>query len=492
MPNEIARALPSPFAQLEPTDQAGAAEPIPATDDRPDPCVTLVDDADTDLSLIADFVIESREYLEAAEAALLLLDGDPNDVEAINTVFRAFHTIKGTSSFLGLDLITELAHEAESLLSRARDGEIRCTGGYAGLALRAVDVMGTLLDGVKAALAAEPAQSVAGYRMVMQRLKNPAAFRISEVERRAAWRAFRAGAVAARQAADGDRALERSAAGRSATDGNDATVRVRITTLDRLIEMVGELVIAHAMIAQDPTVRDGANLDLIRKISQVEKIVRELQGVGLSMRMVPLHTHFQKVARLVRDLASKSGKLVSFVGSGGDTEIDRTLVDILGDPLVHMVRNAVDHGIELPDTREAAGKSQTGVVRLSAYHAGGNVIVELQDDGCGLDRDRIARKAIEKGLIASDEGMSDSEVFRLIYAPGFTTAEQLTGVSGRGVGMDVVKRNIEGARGRIDIASVPGAGTKFTLRLPLTLAITNGILIRMGSDRSTVPVRAVA
>jgi two-component system chemotaxis sensor kinase CheA len=495
-----------------------AAPSTPPVDPSPDPCVTLVEDAD--LSIIADFIVEAREYLDASEAALLHLEGNPDDAEAINTVFRAFHTIKGTSSFLGLDLITTLAHDAESLLSRVRDREIRCTGGYAGLALRAVDVMATLLDGVKVVLAGKLSEPIAGYRMVVSRLRDPEAFGISELERRAAWRAFQEGAptpdvggvldnpivaIAPRVASHAtaaasvvrpvtpnDRAAPAlPATDRFSTDAMDATVRVRITRLDRLIEIVGELAISHSMLLQDPAVRDGANPDLACKIAQSENTVRELQSLGLGMRMVPLRVHFQKVARLVRDLAHKGGKLVTFVGHGEDTEIDRTLVDILGDPLIHMVRNSLDHGIELPDRREAIGKSRTGVVRLSAYHAGGNVIVELHDDGHGLDRERIVEKAVEKGIIPSGDGMSDADVFRLIFAPGFSTAERVTDVSGRGVGMDVVKRNVERARGRVDIASAPGIGTKFTLRLPVTLAITDGMLVRVGSERYLVPASNV-
>jgi two-component system, chemotaxis family, sensor kinase CheA len=208
----------------------------------------------------------------------------------------------------------------------------------------------------------------------------------------------------------------------------------------------------------------------------------------MSMRMVPLKTTFQKLTRLVRDVTTKLGKDVEFVTEGEDTEIDRTLVDVVGDPLVHMVRNALDHGVEGPDDREKAGKPRQGRVKLSAYHAGGSVIVELQDDGRGLNREKILKKALEKGLIDSDRGMSDSDVYQLIFAPGFSTADQVTDVSGRGVGMDVVKRNIESVRGRIEIVSTAGQGTTFYVRLPLTLAVTDGMLVRVGDERYVVPL----
>ncbi|MGV3709527.1 MAG: chemotaxis protein CheA, partial [Gemmatimonas sp.] len=213
--------------------------------------------------------------------------------------------------------------------------------------------------------------------------------------------------------------------------------------------------------------------------------------LSMSMRMVPLRSTFQKMARVVRDTASKVGKSVQFTTEGDDVEIDRNLVDLLADPLVHMVRNAVDHGIESPDGRDRAGKSRTGSVRLHAYHASGNVVVELIDDGGGLHRDRIVAKAIEKGLIESDRGMSDNEVFNLIFAPGFSTAEKVTDISGRGVGLDVVRRNLEMIRGTLEISSTPGVGATFSIRLPLTLAVTDGMLVRVGAERFVIPMTQI-
>jgi two-component system chemotaxis sensor kinase CheA len=204
--------------------------------------------------------------------------------------------------------------------------------------------------------------------------------------------------------------------------------------------------------------------------------------------MIPLRGTFQKMTRLVRDVAQKCGKQVEFITEGEDTEIDRNMVDLIADPLVHMVRNAVDHGIERPEVREAGAKPATGTIRLAAYHAGGDVVVELRDDGAGIDRDVILAKALAKNLIESDKGLSETQIFNLIFAPGFSTAEQVTAVSGRGVGMDVVRRNIEAMRGRIEISSEKGKGSVFTVRLPLTLAITDGMLVRVGTERFIVPI----
>ncbi len=451
--------------------------------------LTLAADADT--ALLTDFVMESREYLDQAEAALLQLEGTPDDAEAINTVFRAFHTIKGSSSFLGLPPVAEFAHHAETLLTRIRSREIPCAGGYANLALTSLDMLKELMSGVQRMLAGEDAPLPAEYQELLATLMNPEAAGVGAGDT-----GGDAGSDDAPLAlVDSPTANRRTAAERDTRggQGGDTMVRVRTDRLDRLIEMVGELVIAEAMVGQDPVVLAGGNHELARKVGHAGKIVRELQDLSMGMRMVPLKGPIQKVARLVRDLAQRSGKQVEFHAEGEDTEIDRNLVDIIADPLVHMVRNAVDHGIESPDDRAAAGKPRAGQVRIAAYHAGGNVVVELHDDGRGLARDRILRKAIGQGLVdaAAADAMSDAEVHNLIFAPGFSTAEKVTDVSGRGVGMDVVRRNVESVRGRCDIVSRPGQGTTFSLRLPLTLAITDGMVIRTGQERYIIPTAGI-
>jgi two-component system chemotaxis sensor kinase CheA len=450
--------------------------------------ITLPDDAD--LPLVGEFVGESREYLEAAEAALLALESEPDDAEAVNTIFRAFHTIKGTSGFLALDLIADFAHHAENVLSRVREREIRCTGGYADLALRSVDVLKALLDGVQRVLDGGTAAAPREYGEVLGILQDPEAAGVSD-------------AASAQSPDGGDENGERgemepAEQSQSSVSGptggstaRDTSVRVRTDRLDLLIDMVGELVIAQSMIQQDELVVGRQHHELSRKVSHAGKIVRELQDLSMGMRMVPLRGPFQKVARVVRDVAAKAGKSVAFLCEGEEVEIDRNLVDFLSDPLVHMVRNAVDHGIEPPAAREAAGKPRSGTVRLSAYHAGGNVVVELRDDGRGLDRQRILAKAVKMGLVDAGANPSDAEVYNLIFAPGFSTAEVVTDVSGRGVGMDVVRRNIERLRGRIEITSTPGKGTTFTVRLPLTLAITDGMLVQVGAERYIVPLTSI-
>ncbi len=473
---------------------------------------------DVDVDLVAEFITESRELIAGAEAAMLSLETNIDDVEAINTVFRAFHTIKGTSAFLGLTTLSELAHKAENLLSRVRDKEITFTGGYADLALRATDMIKELLQSVQDALGGSPMTSPDGLRELITVLANPEASGISGDPSSEADDAPRlgdilvAGGKAERdeveQAAlnqgkepigvaivrsetaklqDVGKALRTQQRMKGADQAVESSVRVRTDRLDRLIDMVGELVIAHSMVAQDQVVVQVGNNELLKKVTHAGKIIRELQDLSMSMRMIPLKPTFQKMARLVRDLARKSGKIVNFVTEGEDTEIDRNMVDVINDPLVHMIRNACDHGIEHPEIREQNGKPKAGTVTLSAYHAGGNVVVELRDDGQGLDRDKIVEKAIARGLIESDKGMADSDIFGLIFEPGFSTADKVTDVSGRGVGMDVVKRAIESLRGRVDISSQKGQGTTFYIRLPLTMAVTDGMLVKVGSERFIIP-----
>jgi two-component system, chemotaxis family, sensor kinase CheA len=453
---------------------------------------TIPDDAD--LALLADFIAESRDSMAGAEAALLELEANPEDIEAINTVFRAFHTVKGTAAFMGLDRLAEFAHHAESLLSRVRDRELAYTQAVANLSLRSNDVLGEFLDAVEKSVHTHDVISLPlDYAELMHDLLNVDAF-LAGVHTPVPTVAVAAAAPVAASPAGlsavpaGPPAVVRAG---SKTEA-DLSVRVRTDRLDRLIDMVGELVIAQSMIAADPAVAASGQHDLVKKVAHAGKIMRELQDLSMSMRMVPLKSTFQKLTRLVRDVALKAGKVVELVTDGEETELDRNMVDAIADPLVHMVRNAVDHGVEAPADRERAGKPRAGRVQLAAFQQGGSVIVELRDDGRGLNRDRILAKAIEKGLVSANHSLTDSEINALIFAPGFSTAEQVTDISGRGVGMDVVRRNIESIRGRIDIQSVLGQGTIFQIRLPLTLAVTDGMLVRVGDERYIVPLTSIS
>jgi len=268
-------------------------------------------------------------------------------------------------------------------------------------------------------------------------------------------------------------------------------IKVDTGKLDSLIDLVGELVIAQSLVIQNPDLNQVHSELLTRDLAQLGSISKDLQRTAMSLRMVPIRSTFQKMQRLVRDLTGKVGKQVELVTAGEDTELDRTIVEEIGDPLVHMIRNSVDHGIEKPESRRQRGKPERGTVWLKAFYRGGNIVIEIKDDGNGLDRERIRAKALEKGLIKPESKMTDSEIFSLIFAAGFSTAENVTDLSGRGVGLDVVRRNIDKLRGKIEIQSAPGEGATFSIYLPLTLAIIDGLVVGVGGQRYIIPTLSV-
>jgi two-component system chemotaxis sensor kinase CheA len=505
--------------------------------------------AEPDTELAVEFLTEANEHVANAEAALLVLEGQPDDMAAVNTVFRAFHTVKGVSAMLGMTALAQLAHHAESLLARIRDGQIRCTGAYANLCLRGIDMLKATLDAVARQLKGEPASLPQGYQELVSALMNPpepgsaaASFvptrqsdpspahvsaplapavpqeskllpmsepapapfapaptrkslapgrkSLAPVARKSSPNA--AEKPAAPAAAAPAAPAPAAAAATETASSNESSVRVRTDRLDKLIDMVGELVIAQSMLNQMPQTSQARDADLHRKVAHCGKIVRELQDLSMSLRMVPMRPTFQKLTRIVRDVAKKSGKEIQFVSTGDDTEIDRNMVDVIAEPLIHMVRNAADHGVEPTATRLAAGKPALGTVRLAAYHSSGSVVIDLSDDGGGLNKERILAKALQKGLIEPNKTLSEQEIYQLIFLPGFSTQENVTDISGRGVGMDVVRKNIESLKGKIEISSEAGKGTKFSIRLPLTLAITDGMLVRVGADRYIIPTVNIA
>ena len=495
---------------------------VSGSDDKPAAGIifpeTLPEDADLDL--LGEFITESTDLISEAEEALLTLESDPEDTESVGSIFRAFHTVKGVSAFLELAFISEIAHHAESLLSRVRDKEIRYAGGYADLALRSLDMIKQMIDLVQDALGGAPLSKPEGYDDLLGVLNNPEGAGISDeiettnaaprigdilvaegraerekVEEAVAARdnepigikIVKSGAATVTDVAQAIRTQERIKGKKTV----ESSIRVSTNRLDRLIDMVGELVISHSIVAQDKVVTGSDDHELSRKISQTGKIIREMQDLSMSMRMVPLKATFSKMARLVRDVSRKVGKNVNLVTEGEDTEIDRNMVDVINDPLMHMVRNSVDHGIEMPEVREKKGKPRAGTVKLAAYHAAGKVVVEIKDDGKGLSRDVILAKAKERGLVSDEASLSDREVFKMIFEAGFSTAETVTDVSGRGVGMDVVRKNIESLRGQVEIDSEAGKGSVFKIGLPLTLAIIDGMVVRVSSETYIIPTVSI-
>ena len=482
-PGDDSPAVPAAPAVAAP---AGAAAPVDAK---------LVLRLEENQELLGEFYGEAVEHLQHIEAALLALEQQPDDPEALNAIFRSFHTIKGNAGFLGLGPMQSLAHEVESLLDLARTGRLRLNSAIITVILRSRDALQTLTQQVGRALESgrlpEAIVPVGQLMLAVRQLASaPAGAEAAAPVVVVPVENFLAPLTAAAEppapaavAAAGPAPQAKGAAG--------ATVRVNTEKLDSLMDVVGELVIVQSQLLETARAHAGNGSPLQRNVAQLCRITKELQHTAMSLRMIPIKPTFQKMERLVRDLARDFGKTVHFATSGEDTELDRTVVEEIGDPLVHMVRNALDHGLEPTADRVAGGKPEAGTLLLKAYHQGSNLVIELQDDGRGIDPGRIFRKAVEKGIIAAGATLSRDEIFALIFAPGFSTAEKLTSVSGRGVGMDVVKRNVEKLRGKIEIASEVGLGSTFKIRLPLTMAIIDGLIVRVGGDRFILPSTSV-
>jgi two-component system, chemotaxis family, sensor kinase CheA len=480
----------------------------------------VVRDQDT-LELVRDFLQESGDGISVADEILLNIESTGTTSEKVNALFRVFHSIKGVAGFLELTEIVSLAHSTESLMNEVRDGRCSLTGDALEFVFKATALLRAMLDDLKKAceagveLAAHP-----DCEGLVSRLNDFLATIPTDEEAAPAPEPAPApvpgpvmtvapvpvaapvvAAIAAPRASAPEPQFEKlesapSPSAPSPTAPSPSaprpagklreTVKVDLERVDSMVEMIGELIIVESMLkhSRDP---GSTSASMRNTLGQLGKISRDLQNAAMRMRTVPVNNTFQKMARLTREVGRKAGKEVVLVTQGEGTEMDRAMVERLEDPLVHMVRNAVDHGIESPAERIAAGKPAGGVLTLTASHQGGSIVIELSDDGKGLDRERILKKGIERGLVPHPEALTEQEIFQLIFAPGFSTAAKVTDLSGRGVGMDVVKRNVEAMRGRVFIESRPGKGSTFRLVLPLTLAIIDGMLVTVGRERYLVP-----
>lgn len=469
--------------------------------------------AQDEIDILNDFVSESRDNIEAIEMHLIDLEQSRGDKEAVNAVFRMFHTIKGVSGFLNLEVINRLTHNTENLLDRIRTDEIQINNTLIDLILESVDMVKTLLDEVDESLSSGTyvEKESAPLKALVHNIENysgePAEEHVSRlgtvlltngvISRETLHKALalqkespgkKLGEVLVENGLASAEAIEAALSSQQKQKSKTSyQVKVDIQKLDNLVDLTGELVISQSMIRQHPVIRSCNDNALNKNLNQLSQIVTGLQQTAMSMRMVPIKNTFQKMVRLVRDLSKSKNKNVELKMSGEDTEIDRNVVDALYEPLVHMIRNAVDHGIEMPEERDSSGKPKKATVFLKAYHKGNTIVIEIQDDGKGLDKERILQKALSQQLISEDADLSDSEIYDLIFHPGFSTAATVTDVSGRGVGMDVVKRGIESLRGRLEIDSEVGVGTTFTIHLPLTLAIIEGMNVRVGMERYIIP-----
>jgi two-component system, chemotaxis family, sensor kinase CheA len=442
-----------------------------------------------DPELLSDFVLESREHLANLESQLLVLEKDPSNSEALHAIFRNFHTIKGLAGFLELREIQKVAHEVETVLDQARNGQFTVTPKAIDVILLSGDYLKRWLTHLELALQNQPSSAPDLDPNLLARIAT-----IPTLNASTEMPGIGALAAAVEQISQTPEhpATPAPETGHHPAPRSDSmAVKVDTAKLDYIVDMAGEMVIAETLVRHDPELAKIKNPRLQRNLSQLARITSELQRTAMAMRLVPIGPLFRRMARLVRDLSRQFGKKVEIETAGDDIDLDRTIVEELADPLMHMVRNSLDHGFEMPDERKAAGKPPAGRLLLKAQHLAGQVVIELSDDGRGLNREKILARAIEKGLVPQDAALSDSEVYELIFKPGFSTAAQVTNVSGRGVGMDVVRKHIEKLRGHIEIRSQPGIGTTFLLKLPLTLAIIDGLVVGVGDERYIVPLFAI-
>lgn len=440
-----------------------------------------------DPELIAEFLSEGADHVRSIENNLLLLEQDAGNTGALQAVFRSFHTIKGLAGFLEMPVLQTLAHEVENLLDLARGGKLVVDSAIVDVVLESVDYLKRSLARIQANLNGGEYRGEDANDAIVQRIRAMAAANAGSGPAPVS-----AGAAAGDAApADNGQAAEPSARGGAEGGLQDTVVRVHTSKLDYMVDMVGELVIAQSLLRHDPVLAKSANSHLLRNLSQLNRITAEIQKTAMSMRMIPVGHLFRRMARLLRDVARRADKLVELETIGDDTELDRTIIEELADPLMHMIRNSVDHGIEPADARAEAGKPRAGRIRLKAYHHGGHIVIEVTDDGRGIDRQKVLKKAVQLGLVPDGADVSEGEIFQFIFHPGFSTAAKVTDVSGRGVGMDVVRKHIEKLRGRINIESKAGVGTTFTIKLPLTLAIIDGLVVGVGPERYVVPIFTV-
>jgi len=419
------------------------------------------------------FRVEAEEGLAQMEQALVSLEAQPADEEALGIIFRQAHTLKGNAASLGLASLGRFAHVLEDLLDRVRERTVPVSRRLVTLLLQSLDALRAM---VPAAVSGKdtmtPAQAA-----LLRKLEAKARGRTRDSDEEPVEAAPPVSAPArepARAGADAPRSL-----------------RVDIHRLDRMLNLTGEITIAQGRIRQMLEAPGTGREDLLEAHDEAERLYLDLQEEILKVRMVPIGPVFRQHIRTVRDLAAGLGKLARLVLEGEDVEVDTSVVEHVRDPLVHLIRNALDHGIERPEVRRAAGKDASGRITLRARHEAGRIAIQVEDDGAGLDRQCIVQRGIARGMVADPEKLTDQEVYRLVLEPGFSTAEEVTDLSGRGVGMDVVLRNVEALRGTVGIESRSGEGTTITMSLPLTLAIIDGFAVRVGGEDYVIPLEAV-
>jgi two-component system chemotaxis sensor kinase CheA len=463
--------------------------------------------------LLAEFVTETNESLDVVDVELVRFEQDPNNAKILDNVFRLVHTIKGTCGFIGLPRLEALAHAAETLMGKFRDG-VPATNEAVTLILSTIDRIKQILESLEreqrepdgadqdlisdlermvervapSAVSAAPRHAAGALPpQVLERPLRPGEVSLDELER-----VFRETSVDARVQKPAKPApAETAAKDDDPAKAGGQSIRVTVDTLEHLMTMVSELVLTRNQLLE--IVRRHEDSEFKAPLQRLSNVTAELQEGVMKTRMQPIGNAWQKLPRIVRDLSNELGKQIDLEMQGAETELDRQVLDLIKDPLTHMVRNSADHGLETPQQRRAAGKPEHGRIRLSAYHEGGHIIIQLADDGRGLDTGLIKAKVVAQGLAseAEIEKMSEAQIHKFIFAPGFSTATKVTSVSGRGVGMDVVRNNIDQIGGTIDVKSVAGVGVSFSIKIPLTLAIVAALIVEAGGDRFAIPQIAV-
>lgn len=425
-------------------------------------------DIDRD-ALVKCFIAESDETLSGMEEALVSLESEPADRANIETIFRLAHTLKGNAALLDFTAVAEFSHSVEDLLDQIRERDKEISAEVITLLLRCVDVLRIMV-----------ADAVAGKTDI-----SPEAVTVFE----------RLDEIRSARGVGRRRGIAPSRGPSATGEGNkpvvrSKTLRVDIEKLDRMVDLAGEIAISRGRL--DSALASGTScrqaLDINR---EADGLFAELRDFVMRLRMVPIGSTFWQFNRSVRDLAAAGGKLARLDVRGSDVELDTRVIELIRDPLLHMVRNAVDHGIELPNVRQAKGKNPCGVITLSATQSAGNIVIEVSDDGAGFNREEILKQARSRGLLADHQHPSDHELFRFVFEAGFSTTENVTELSGRGVGMDVVRRNIDSLHGSVTVDSIEGNGSTITLRIPLTLAIIEGFAVRAGDEAYVIPLDCV-
>ena len=473
-----------------------------------------------DRLLVEEFLVESEELLQGMDQDMVALETAPDSADLLNRIFRALHTIKGTSGFLGFEPVVRLGHRAEDLLNALRKGEAQLLRPTIDALLATRDFLGKMLGDIRqgglqqyelsgllneleAALKSRSDPPTLGELLVKQEAISAATLDAVLAEQSASAEPRRLGQMLVEKGLasplEVGEALVRQkeiAQPRFAVP----TMRVESAKLDDLIDLIGELVLERnrlLQISRSAALGDAAIGELSSSLGEsaarLSSITEELQSAGLKTRMVPIETVFRKFPRMVRDVSASLKKEVDLVLLGEDTELDKTMVELIGDPLIHLVRNSLDHAIEMPEVREKAGKPRRGTLRLEARQEGDQIAISIFDDGAGMDPERIGRKAVEKGLVTAERlrALSTREILDFIFLPGFSTVEKTTELSGRGVGMDVVRANLNRLNGAVEIDSHLGKGTTVKLRLPLTLAILPVLLVQVADEIYALPLRSV-